>query len=131
KDLFPVSRPAWVVRILAWDVLKEIYLASRDVRHRHVPRVSCFARFSDSVKRDASSIRRDRRKNSIGDLFLIGSVKISHVNGIIAFERDVLVARKRRVRKAGQCDDDRDCLSHGITRVMKKVEATAATRTSR
>jgi hypothetical protein len=43
KNLLTIGRPAWVTRILAWDVLPG---------------------------RDASSIRRDRRKNSIGDLFL-------------------------------------------------------------
>jgi hypothetical protein len=73
-----------------------------------VSHVSRVANFFDSVKRDASSIRRDRRKNSIGDLFFIRPVKISHVNGIIAFERDVLVAGKRRGRKAGSRESEGD-----------------------
>jgi hypothetical protein len=65
-----------------------------------VTHVSRVARFFDGVKRDASSIRRDRGKNSVGDLFLIRSIKIGDVNGVIAFESDVPLGRKRRGRKA-------------------------------
>ena len=54
--------------------------------------VSRVARLFDGIERDASSIRRDRRKNSIGDLFLVRAVKIGDVNGIIAFKSDVPMA---------------------------------------
>jgi hypothetical protein len=66
-----------------------------------VTHVSRFARFFDGVKRDASSIRGDRGKNSIGDFLLIRSIKIGDVNGIIAFESDVPISRKCGGRKAG------------------------------
>jgi hypothetical protein len=33
KDLFPVSRPPWVIRIVARDVLKDVHLTGRDVYH--------------------------------------------------------------------------------------------------
>ncbi len=59
------------------------------------------ARFFDSVKRDASSIRRDCWENSIGDLFLVRSAKIGNVNGVIAFESDLPISRKCSGRKAG------------------------------
>jgi hypothetical protein len=63
--------------------------------------IGIVARFFDSVKRDASSIRRNRRENSIGDLFLASAVKIRDVNGITAFESDALIGRKRSYAKTG------------------------------
>jgi hypothetical protein len=67
----------------------------------HVWHVTRVARFFDSVKRDASSIGRDRRENSLGDLFLACAVKIRDVNGVIAFESDALIGRKRSYAKTG------------------------------
>ena len=74
KDLFPVGRPAWVIRIVAWGILKDVHLTSRDVYYSDVTHVSRVARFFDGVKRDASSIRRDRRENSVGDFSFAGAV---------------------------------------------------------
>jgi len=42
-----------------------------------------------------------RRKNSLGDLFLACAVKIRDVNGVIAFESDALIGRKRSYAKTG------------------------------
>src|SRR5438094_2323304 len=131
KDLFTVSRPSWVIRILAWDVLKQVHLTGCDVCHRHMTHISRFACFFDSIKRDASSIRRDRRKNSIGDLFLVRAVKISDVNGVIAFESNVAVGSKCDGRKAGKRESEGDQFSHGNATVMKNVTASADTRTIR
>jgi len=67
-----------------------------------VPHVCGIAGFLDGVKCNASSVRRDRRKNSVGDLFLVRSVKIGEVNGIVALERNVPIGRKCSDRKAGE-----------------------------
>src|SRR6267143_3799500 len=85
KDLFPVSRPARIIRIVARDVLKNVHLTGRDLYPGHVTHVSRVAGLFDGVKSSASSIRRDRRKNSVGDLLLVRAVEIGDVNGIIAF----------------------------------------------
>src|SRR5580704_6217358 len=129
KDLFTVSRPAWVIRILAWNVLKDTHLGGRDLYHCHIAHVSRVARFFDSVKRHPSSIRRDRGKNSVGDLFLIRSAKIGDVNSVIAFERNLPISGKCRGRKAGQRESEENHFSHGNATVMKKVAASASTRT--
>jgi len=64
------------------------------------------------------------------NLFLVRFVKIGDREGIIAFENDVSVGGKRRGGKAGASDSKRNDSFH-VTRVMKKVAATAATRTIR
>ena len=47
------------------------------------------ARFFDGVKRDSSSIGRDRGKYSVGDFFLTGPVDICDPEGLVTLERDV------------------------------------------
>ncbi|PYJ34618.1 MAG: hypothetical protein DME88_04570 [Verrucomicrobia bacterium] len=47
------------------------------------------------------SHRRDRRENSIGDLFLACAVKIRDVNSVIAFESNALIDRKCSHAKTG------------------------------
>ena len=64
------------------------------IYHRHATHVSRVARLFDGVKRDTSSVWRDRWENSISDLFLCGNVKIGDVNGVIAFKSDAPVTRK-------------------------------------
>ena len=100
KDLFPVSRPARVIGILARDVLKDVHLASRDVYHCDMTHISPVARFFDGVKRDASSIRRNRRGRSISDLFFASAVEVCDPDSLVAFKSDVPVTSKCG-RKAG------------------------------
>jgi hypothetical protein len=87
--------------------------------------------FFHGVKRDARAIGRNRRKNSIGDLFLARAIEIGDVDGIVAFERDVLVARKCGGRRGSQGEGEQDYSFHGRTIVMKKVAASAAPITIR
>jgi len=66
-----------------------------------VTHVSCVACFLYSVEGNPSAIGRDRRKNSVGDLFLAGAVEIRDVNGVIAFESDMLIGRRGSYAKTG------------------------------
>jgi hypothetical protein len=57
-------------------------------------RVRRVARFFRCVKRDASSIRRDRREDAVCDLFLTRAVEIGYPDSLISFKRDVPIAAK-------------------------------------
>ena len=93
--------------------------------------VSCVACFLHGVEGDPSAIRRDRRKNSVGDLFLAGAVEIRDVNGVIAFESDALIGRKRSYAKTGYSESEENGVFDGNAIVTKKVTASANTRTIR
>jgi hypothetical protein len=94
KDLFPVSRPARVIGIIALDIFENVNFSGGNVDNgdmTHVRRVACFLR---CVKRDASSIRRYGGKNSIGDLFLTRAVEIGYPDSLVSFKSDVSIAAK-------------------------------------
>ena len=92
KDLFPVSRPARVVRIIARDIFKNVNFARANVDNRDMTRVRRVTCFLGRVKGDASSIRRDRRENAVRDLFLTRAVEIGYPDSLVAFKRDVPIA---------------------------------------
>jgi len=94
KDLFPVSRPIWVIGIVTRNVLENVNFPCGNIDNRHPTHITCGARFFDCVKRNSSSIGRDRGKYSVGDLFLTGAVKIGDVNRIVALEGDVPITAK-------------------------------------
>ena len=131
KDLFPVSRPTRVIGIVARHVFEDVHLSGRDLYHGHVTDVSRVARFFDGVKRDTSSIGRDRRENSIGDLFLAGAVEICDPDSLVAFESDVPIATKCCDGKAGEDESKKNYFFHGRASVTKKVAASATERTMR
>ena len=62
-------------------------------------RVRRVARFLSCVKRDASSIRRDRREDAVRDLFLTRAIEFGYPDSLVAFKRDVPIAAKN-------CADD-------------------------
>ena len=94
KDLFPVSCPTRVIRIITRNVFENVNFSRGNVDNRDVTHIGCVARFFHGVERDASSIRRDRRKNSIGDLFLTGAIEVCDPDSLIAFKCDVPIAAK-------------------------------------
>ena len=63
---------------------------------------ACGARFFDGVKRNSSSIGRDRWENSVSDLFLTDTVKVGDVNRIVALERDVPITAKTEAGDAAK-----------------------------
>src|SRR4029077_446768 len=69
KDLFPVSRPARVIGIIARYVFENVNFSRGNVDDGDMTCVRRVARFLCCVKRDASSIRRDRREDAVRDLF--------------------------------------------------------------
>jgi hypothetical protein len=70
KDLFPVSRPARVIGIIARHIFENVNFSRGNIDDGDMTGVCGVARFLRCVKRDASSIRRDRRKDAIRDIFL-------------------------------------------------------------
>jgi hypothetical protein len=78
KDLLPVSRPAWVIGIIARDVFKNVNFSRANIDDGDMTRVRRVARFLRCVKRDASSIWRDRREDAVRDLFLTRAVEIGY-----------------------------------------------------
>jgi hypothetical protein len=92
--LFPVSRPARVVGIIARDTLENVNFSRGNVDDRDMTRVRRVARFLCCVKRDASSIRRNRRENAVRDPFLARAVEIGYPDSLVAFKRDVPIAAK-------------------------------------
>jgi hypothetical protein len=96
KDFFAVGRPAGVIRIVARHVFEDVQLSGRKFDDCDVTHVTCVTRFFHGVKRDASSIRRDRRENSISDLFLASAVEVCDPDSLVAFERDHLRSGKTR-----------------------------------
>jgi hypothetical protein len=57
-------------------------------------RVRRVARFLCCVKRDASSIRRDRWEDAVRDLFLTRAVEISDPDSLVPFKCDLPIAAK-------------------------------------
>ena len=94
KDLFPVRCPARVIRIIARNIFEYVNFSCGNIDNCHVAHKACGARFFDGVKRNSSSIGRDRWENSVSDLFLTGTVKVGDVNRIVALERDVPITAK-------------------------------------
>src|SRR5256714_11788504 len=94
KDLFPVGRPTWVIGIITRNVFENVNFSGGEIDNCYVPHVRGVARFFDSVKRDASSIRRDRRKNSLNDPFLTGAVEVCDPDSLIALKSYVPIATK-------------------------------------
>src|SRR5262249_61190636 len=94
KDLFPVSRPTRVIGIVARDIFEHFNFSRGNVDDGDMTRVRRFARFLRCVKRDASSIWRDRRENAVGDLFFTRAVEIGYPDSLISFKRDLPIAAK-------------------------------------
>jgi hypothetical protein len=80
----------WLAGILPAE---EVPLTRRDARLPHRQDARATARWRSGFA--------NRRENSIGDLFLACAVKIRDVNGVIAFESDALIGRKRSYAKTG------------------------------
>jgi hypothetical protein len=76
KDLFPVSRPARVIGIIARGIFENVNFSRGNVDDGDVTGIRRVARFLRCVKGDASSIRRDRREDAVRDLFLTCAVEI-------------------------------------------------------
>src|SRR5262249_14937801 len=94
KDLLPVSCPTWVIRIIARHVFEHVYLSAREFDDGDMTRVRRLARFLRCVKRDASSIRRDRREDAVRDLSLICAIEVGYPDSLVSFKRDVPIAAK-------------------------------------
>jgi hypothetical protein len=94
KDLFPVSRPARVIGIFARDIFENVNFSGGNVDDGDMTRVRRVASLLRCVKRDASSIRRDRREDAVRDLFLTCAVEIGYPDSLVAFKRDVPIAAK-------------------------------------
>ena len=94
KDLFPVSRPARVIGIIARDIFENVNFSRGKVDDGDMTRVRRVARFFRCVKRDASSVWRDRREDAVRDLFLTCTVEISYPDSLFSFKRDVPIAAK-------------------------------------
>ena len=94
KDLFTVSRPTRVIGIIARDIFEDFNFSRGNVDDGDMTRVRRVARFFRCVKRDASSIRRDRREDAVRDLFLTRAVEIGYPDSLISFKRDVPIAAK-------------------------------------
>src|SRR5262249_19539321 len=92
KDLLPVSRPVGVVRIVARDIFENGNFSRANIDNRDMTRVRCVARFLGGVKRDASSIRRDRREDSVRDLFFTCAIEIGYPDSLVPFKRDLPIA---------------------------------------
>ena len=94
KDLFPVSRPARVIGIIARDIFENVNFSRGNVDDGDMTRVRRVARFLGCVKRDVSSIRRDRREDAVRDLFLTRAVEIGYPDSLVSFKRDLPIAAK-------------------------------------
>jgi len=94
ENLFPISSPAWVIGIIARDIFENVNFSSGNIDHGDMTRVRRVARFLRGVKRDASPIGRDCRKDTLRDLFLTRAVEISYPDSLVAFKRDVPIAAK-------------------------------------
>jgi len=99
KDLLPVSRPARVVRIIARDIFENVNFSSANLDNRDMTRVRRLARFLGRIKRDASSIRRDRREDSVRDLFFTCAIEIGYPDSLVSFKRDLPIAAKKLKRE--------------------------------
>jgi hypothetical protein len=94
QDFFPVSRPAWVIGIIARDIFENVNFSRGNVDDGDMTRVRRVARFLRCVKRDASPIGRDCRKDTLRDLFLTRAVEIGYPDRLIPFKRDLPIAAK-------------------------------------
>jgi hypothetical protein len=94
KDLLPVSRPARVIRIVTRDIFENGNFSRANIDNRDMTRVRRVARFFGGVKRDASSIRRDRREDSVRDLFFTCAIEIGYPDSLVPFKRDLPIAAK-------------------------------------
>jgi hypothetical protein len=95
KDLFPISRPARVIGIIARDTFEHVNFSRGNVDNCDMTSVRRVARFLGCVKRDASSIRRDRWKDAVRDLFLTCSVEIGYPDSLVSFKRNVAITAKK------------------------------------
>jgi hypothetical protein len=102
KDLLPVSCPARVVRVITRDIFENVNFSRANVDNRDMTRVRCVARFFGRVKRDASSIRRDLRKDSVRDLFFTCAVEIGYPDSLVPFKRDLPIAAKSEAGDAAK-----------------------------
>jgi hypothetical protein len=80
-------------------------------------RVRRVARFLHCVKRDASSIRRDRREDAVGDLFL---TRAGYLDSLVAFKRDLPIAAKTDAGDAASAKRRRIVLLMAIRRWRKR-----------
>src|SRR4029077_19303950 len=95
KDLFPVSRPAWVIRIIARDIFENVNFSRGNIDDGDMTRVCRVTRFLRCVKRDASSIRRDRREDAVRDLVLSRAVETGYPDSLFSFKCDLPIAAKK------------------------------------
>jgi hypothetical protein len=129
KNLCPVSGPARVVGIIARDTLENVNLSRGNVDDGNMTRVRRVARFLRCVKRDASSIRRDRREYAVRDLFLMcRRDSLSRQPGRVQTRCADRRKNWRGIRGERKKEEDR---SFHDTTVAKKVMASAITRTIR
>src|SRR5262249_46292625 len=98
KNLFPVSRPARVIGIIARDIFENVNFSRGSVDNRDMTRVRRVARFLCCVKRDASSIRRDRREDAVRDLFFSVPSRLAIQT---AWSRSNAMCRSRQKTEAG------------------------------
>src|SRR6266540_1832516 len=94
KDLFPISRPTRVIGIIARDIFENVNFSRGNVDDGDMTGVRRVARFLCCVKRDASSIRRDRGEDAVRDLFLTRAVEVCYPDSLVSFKRDLPTAAK-------------------------------------
>ena len=102
KDLFSVSCPTRVIGITARDIFENLNFSRGNVDDGDMTRVRRVACFLRCVKRDASSIGRDRREDAFRDLFLTRAIEIGYPDSLVSFKRDVPIIAKTEAGDAAK-----------------------------
>ena len=102
-------RPETGIGVVAREIFETVNFPRGNVDDGDTTRVRRVARFLFSVKRDASSIRRDRREDAVRHLFLTRSVESRYPDNLVSLKTRCADRRKKlrqdtlRAQKGGAC----------------------------
>src|SRR5262249_19990802 len=115
----------------ARHIFENVNFSRGNISNGDVTCVCCVARFLCCVKRNPGSVRRDRGKNAVRDLFLTRAVEIGYPDRLVAFKRDMPIGAKNWTGRYCKRKEEKDRSFHGKASVAKNVMARANTRTIR
>src|SRR6266478_8700908 len=79
----------------------------------------------ENVKCNTHAIRRDGRKTSVSNPFLVGAIEVSDVNGVVALKGDVPISSKCRSKRAerGKCQTNKEVRNNSVHFELKRAHA--------